>query len=70
MISRRGITGIRVVELKAQGETRLEMEKTYKDWINHTLEPLRDKCDHCSHGEIKLPTPTIRRKLPDRQETD
>ena len=35
------ITEIRVVELKAQG-IRAEMDKTYKDYINHTLEPLRN----------------------------
>ncbi len=39
------ITEIRRVELKAQG-IRAEMDKTYKDYVEHTLEPLRDKCDH------------------------
>jgi hypothetical protein len=39
------ITEIRSAELKAQN-VRAEMDKTYKDYITHNLEPLRDKCDH------------------------
>jgi hypothetical protein len=39
------ITEIRETESKAQ-QIRTEMDKTYKDYVDHTLRPLRDKCDH------------------------
>lgn len=39
------ITEIRAVELRAK-QVRSELDKTYRDYVDTTLKPLQDKCDH------------------------